>query len=139
MQKITKYVALIGSVFALIISMGLFRNLGVFVDEEGLSPVDVYGGEFWLYMSWLRLVILLFVILALVFNILVPRENNVGVDEHVIEKTNTGIKVLLSIILLIGGVMIIMLTILSPLSIIGFGVLGLVTFILGIIGCKRYI
>ena len=43
----------------MIISLKLFWNLGVFVDEYGLSPDIVNGGDFWLSMDWLRLLLLL--------------------------------------------------------------------------------
>jgi len=39
----------------LIISMKLFCNMGVYVDEVSTSPDIVLGGSFWLYMYWLRL------------------------------------------------------------------------------------
>ena len=47
------------SLFSLIISLKLFWNLGIFVDEYGLSPDIVDGGDFWLTMDWLRLLLLL--------------------------------------------------------------------------------
>jgi hypothetical protein len=46
------------SLFSLIISLKLFWNLGIFVDEYGLSPDIVNGGDFWLTMDWLRLLLL---------------------------------------------------------------------------------
>ncbi|WHX50946.1 hypothetical protein QNH46_10015 [Paenibacillus woosongensis] len=36
----------------------LFWNMGIFVDEYGLSPSIVNGGDFWLLMDWLRLLFL---------------------------------------------------------------------------------
>ncbi|SHI87843.1 hypothetical protein SAMN05444401_1662 [Clostridium amylolyticum] len=51
---------------SLIISLKLFWNLGIFVDEYNLSPDIVNGGEFWGYMDWLRL-LLLFVLCMLSF------------------------------------------------------------------------
>jgi hypothetical protein len=48
------------SLFSLVISLKLFWNLGIFVDEYGLSPDIVTGGDFWLAMDWLRLLLLLF-------------------------------------------------------------------------------
>lgn len=47
------------SLFSLLISVRLFWNLGIFVDEYGLSPDIVNGGAFWLTMDWLRLLLLL--------------------------------------------------------------------------------
>lgn len=46
------------SLLALLISLKLFWNMGVYVDEAGTSPDKVCGGEFWLYMDWLRLLLL---------------------------------------------------------------------------------
>ena len=43
------------SAICLFISIRLFWNMGIFVDEDNTSPDVVYGGEFWLHMSWLRL------------------------------------------------------------------------------------
>lgn len=43
---------------SLIISLKLFWNLGIFVDEYNLSPEVVNGGGFWLTMDWMRLVLL---------------------------------------------------------------------------------
>lgn len=47
------------SLFSLLISLKLFWNLGVFVDEYSLSPDIVNGGDFWLAMDWFRLLLLL--------------------------------------------------------------------------------
>lgn len=47
------------SLFSLLISLKLFFNLGIFVDEYGLSPDIVNGGDLWLTMDWLRLLLLL--------------------------------------------------------------------------------
>ncbi|AEG61414.1 hypothetical protein V6C32_02870 [Desulforamulus ruminis] len=43
------------SLISLIISLKLFWNMGVYVDDYGSSPVLVSGGWFWLNMDWLRL------------------------------------------------------------------------------------
>ncbi|KMT21802.1 hypothetical protein [Clostridium cylindrosporum] len=43
------------SSISLIISLKLFWNLCIFVDEHGTSPTIVFGGDFWLSMNWLRL------------------------------------------------------------------------------------
>lgn len=37
------------------ISMKLFYNMGVYVDEANSSLDVVLGGEFWLWMDWIRL------------------------------------------------------------------------------------
>ncbi|MFD3258151.1 hypothetical protein ACE3MQ_06040 [Paenibacillus lentus] len=46
------------SFLSLIISLKLFWNLGIFVDEYNISPDIVSGGKFWLLMDWLRLLLL---------------------------------------------------------------------------------
>ena len=46
------------SLSSLLISFKLFWNVGVFVDEYGVSPDIVSGGDFWLTMDWLRLLML---------------------------------------------------------------------------------
>ncbi len=43
------------SFISLVISLKLFWNTAVYVDDFGASPTDVYGGDFWLYMAWLHL------------------------------------------------------------------------------------
>ena len=46
---------------SLLISLKLFWNLGIFVDEYNLSSNVVNGGEFWIAMDWLRLLLLFLV------------------------------------------------------------------------------
>ncbi|MBO1001107.1 hypothetical protein [Pseudogracilibacillus auburnensis] len=46
------------SLISLLISLKLFWNLGIFVDEHGFSPDIVNGGDFWSSMDWLRLLLL---------------------------------------------------------------------------------
>lgn len=48
------------SLISFIISLKLFWNMGIFVDEYNLSPDIVTGGGFWLLMDWLRLLLLFF-------------------------------------------------------------------------------
>lgn len=43
------------SLICLVISINLFWNLGIYVDEFNTSPDIILGGNFWLYMNWLRL------------------------------------------------------------------------------------
>lgn len=43
------------STVSLMISVRLFYNMGIYVDEYGTSPDIVSGGNFWLMMDWLRL------------------------------------------------------------------------------------
>lgn len=60
-NKVFKTIFVI-SLMSLIISVMLFWNLGIYVDEHNTSPDVVVGGEFWLYMYWLRLILLLVLI-----------------------------------------------------------------------------
>lgn len=46
------------SAVSLLISVILFWNQGIFVDEHNLSPEILCGGSFWNAMDWLRLLIL---------------------------------------------------------------------------------
>ncbi|GCD10849.1 hypothetical protein [Clostridium tagluense] len=54
----------------LIISLKLFLNAGIFVDEYNISPNIINGGEFWLSMDWLRLLLLFLLCIASGINIL---------------------------------------------------------------------
>lgn len=54
-RKTASIMVFILSLIALFISIKLFWNMSVFVDEFNTSPDVVLGGEFWLYMNWLRL------------------------------------------------------------------------------------
>ena len=45
----------------LIISLGIFWNVGIYVDEANATPAMIYGRNFWVYMAWLRLGLLGFV------------------------------------------------------------------------------
>ncbi|WP_055668597.1 hypothetical protein [Desnuesiella massiliensis] len=47
------------SILSLLISIKLFWNTAIFVDEYNLSPAIVNGGDFWLSMDWVRLFLLL--------------------------------------------------------------------------------
>lgn len=63
------------SFFSLIISVKLFWNLGIFVDEYGLSGDIVNGGDFWLTMDWLRLLLLLLLCLVSGISIFRAQQN----------------------------------------------------------------
>lgn len=54
-SKVLNISIFILSVICLIISIKLFWNMSVYVDEYGTSPRVVCGGDFWLYMDWIRL------------------------------------------------------------------------------------
>ncbi len=58
MKKTLNILVFIFSLASLVISLVLFYNMGIFVDEFNTSPDVVCGGEFWLYMDWLRLFLL---------------------------------------------------------------------------------
>lgn len=58
-SKVSSIVVFISSLTTLIISMKLFWNMAIYVDEANTSPSVVLGGEFWLYMEWLKLGLLL--------------------------------------------------------------------------------
>jgi len=57
-KRIISITVFLLSLFTLLISLKLFYNLGLFVDEYNLSPHIVDGGDFWLVMDWLRLFLL---------------------------------------------------------------------------------
>lgn len=57
------------SLIIFVITIGLFWNMGVYVDEANISPSNVYGGVFWLNMSWLRL-FLSFILTVILGNLL---------------------------------------------------------------------
>ena len=57
----TKIIFLLSSI-TLAISLKLFWNLGLYVDAYNTSPSVVLGGDFWLHMTWLRLLLLAVVV-----------------------------------------------------------------------------
>lgn len=54
-RKVVKSAIFILSIICLIISLKLFWNIGIYSDEFNTSPEVILGGDFWLYMNWLRL------------------------------------------------------------------------------------
>ena len=44
------------SLICLLISIKLFWNMGIYVDEFNTSPDVVLGGSLWLTMDWVRLI-----------------------------------------------------------------------------------
>lgn len=58
MRRLSRIALFAMSLLALLISIKLFWNMGVYVDEAGTSPDKVCGGDFWLDMDWLRLLLL---------------------------------------------------------------------------------
>ena len=63
-KKLNLTLTLLASVI-LFIELVSFYKLGVYVDEFGTSPSIVLGGDFWLYMKWLKLLLLLVVVVVL--------------------------------------------------------------------------
>ena len=59
MSKLSRILLFALSFVTFLISVKLFWNMGVYVDEAGTSSDKVCGGDFWLYMDWLRLLLLL--------------------------------------------------------------------------------
>ncbi|MBD7984300.1 hypothetical protein H9649_06900 [Sporosarcina sp. Sa2YVA2] len=58
MKRVQMIMLFIISFASLLISLKLFWNFGIFVDEYNLSPAIVNGGDFWLTMDWMRLLLL---------------------------------------------------------------------------------
>ncbi len=56
-RKIVSLTIFICSLAVLMISIRLFWNMGVYADEYNTTPGVVCGGEFWLLMDWLRLLL----------------------------------------------------------------------------------
>ena len=54
-EKTLKISIFVLSFVCLIISLKLFWNLAIYVDEFNTSADVVLGGNLWLYMDWLRL------------------------------------------------------------------------------------
>lgn len=57
-KKIVPLIIFLCSLAAMLISANLFYNMGIYVDEYNTTPSVVYGGDFWLMMSWLRLALI---------------------------------------------------------------------------------
>lgn len=43
------------SFICLLISLKIFWNIGIYVDEFNVSPDMILGGNLWLSMDWIRL------------------------------------------------------------------------------------
>ncbi len=68
-KKRFSIITFILSFLSLIISLKLFWNLAIFADEKNSSPAIINGGEFWLTMDWLRLLLLLLLCIISCVNI----------------------------------------------------------------------
>lgn len=64
------------SIISLLISLKLFWNSAIFVDEYNVSPDIVHGGDFWLLMDWLRLLLLLLLSIVSGMSILKGKQNH---------------------------------------------------------------
>lgn len=53
----------------LIITIHMFISLGIFVDEFNTSPSVVLGGDFWLYMNWLKLAVTMIIFVLFGINL----------------------------------------------------------------------
>ena len=58
------------SLASLIISMKVFYNQAIFVDEHDLGMGAIFGGDLWLYLIWIRFLLLAAACAISFFNIL---------------------------------------------------------------------
>lgn len=68
--KVMSGINIVLQVVCLLISLKLFWNTAVFVDEYNLSPDIVLGGEGWLIMSWTVLGLLAAIIILTAITII---------------------------------------------------------------------
>lgn len=76
MKKALTWIILALCALSLLISVGLFFNMGVFVDEANCSPADVCGGFGWLLADWVRLALLAAACLLGVIGLCIRRKDN---------------------------------------------------------------
>lgn len=57
------------SFISLLISLKLFWNMAIYADEYNSSAIIIHGGNFWLLMDWLRLLLLFLLCIISVINI----------------------------------------------------------------------
>lgn len=55
MKRTTVFLIFLSSFLIFSISANLFYQMGIYVDEHNTTPSVVYGGDFWLMASWIRL------------------------------------------------------------------------------------
>lgn len=67
---IAKILVLISSLLSLLASVHLHYVAGYVIDEYNLSGASYYGGEAGLLLSWLRLLLLAFCVVASLISIL---------------------------------------------------------------------
>ncbi|MCI9373702.1 MAG: hypothetical protein HFI52_09900 [Lachnospiraceae bacterium] len=56
-RKLATLLIFVGNLVIFIISVNLFYQMGIYVDEHNTSASVVCGGDFWLMADWLRLVL----------------------------------------------------------------------------------
>jgi|GEM_PF-882197 len=66
-KKVLIGINIIISIICLLISLKLFWNMGLFIDEHNFTSDIILGNHFWVLMDWLRLGLLA---LMFVFSIL---------------------------------------------------------------------
>ena len=66
---VSSVIMFITGLISLIIVMRSFWNVGVFVDAHNTSPAEVYGGDFWNWMQWALMPLLLLIVLLSAFQI----------------------------------------------------------------------
>jgi len=64
MNKNIKRIIFILALLSLLVSMVLFYNTGIYLDESGASAEDLHGGKWGLALAWMRLLILFVLTLA---------------------------------------------------------------------------
>lgn len=69
MKKIISILLVIISIASLFISIKLFWNTGIFVDEYNLNPSIVNGGQIWSSMDWIRLLLLAIMSILAIINL----------------------------------------------------------------------
>lgn len=56
--KVLNLIIFICALIVLCTSLKIFYNIGIFVDEYGITPSEVYGSDFMLMTAWLRLALI---------------------------------------------------------------------------------
>ena len=75
-MRLASIIVFILSFVSLLISLKLFWNLGVFVDEHNLSTNVVSGSYFWSLMDWLRLLLLFLICVISGLNIFLAKKKS---------------------------------------------------------------
>lgn len=58
MRSFGKGFLIVSSLICLVIAVRFLSVMGYVADETGVGAASLYGGDFWLYMVWLRLLLL---------------------------------------------------------------------------------